>query len=198
MEDLSSAAFIRALVRIQARRPALSQLYSDNASNFRAANTELSLAFDLWKQSSLEGEHLRPVEWIFNLPYASHRAGVFERCIRSTKEVLKMIMQRERISYDEFHTVLVAAESILNRRPITQVSSDPKDVNALTPADLLYPNMGAPSGTYLFTPGEPTAAAMQSAYRIGVNHVNNFYQEWRKKYFRRFKNARNGGLPKKT
>ena len=93
-----------------------------------------------------------------------------------------MIMQRERISYDEFHTVLVAAESILNRRPITQVSSDPKDVNALTPADLLYPNMGAPSGTYLFTPGEPTASAMQSAYRIGVNHVNNFYQEWRKKY----------------
>ena len=182
MEDLSSAAFIRALIRIQARRPALRQLYSDNASNFRAADTELSQAFDIWKQSVLEDEHLQPVEWTFNLPYASHRAGVFERCIRSTKDVLKMIMQRERISYDEFHTVLVAVEAILNRRPITQVSSDPRDVSALTPSDILYPGMSLPSGTYLFTPGEPTAETLQSAWRIGVQHINSFFSSWKKRY----------------
>ena len=93
-----------------------------------------------------------------------------------------MIMQRERISYDAFHTVLVAAEAILNRRPITQVSSDPKDVNALTPSDILYPGMGAPSGTYLFTPGSPTSETMQAAWRIGVQHVNSFWSEWRKSY----------------
>ena len=182
MEDLSSAAFIRALIRIQARRPAIRQLYSDNASNFRAANTELSQAFDIWKQTTLEGEHLRPVEWIFNLPYASHRAGVFERCIRSTKDILKMIMQRERISYDAFHTVLVAVEAILNRRPITQVSSDPNDVSALTPSDILYPGMDVPSGSYLFTPASPTSEQMQSAWRIGVQHVNSFWLAWRKNY----------------
>ena len=182
MEDLSSAAFIRALIRIQARRPALRQLYSDNASNFRAANTELSQAFDLWRQATLEGDRLRPIEWIFNLPYASHRAGIFERCIRSTKDILKMIMQRERISYDAFHTVLVAVEAILNRRPITQVSSDPKDVNALTPSDILYPGMSSPSGVYLFTPGTPTPETLQAAWRIGVQHVNSFNIEWKKRY----------------
>jgi len=93
-----------------------------------------------------------------------------------------MIMQRERISYDAFHTVLVAVEAILNRRPITQVSSDPKDVNALTPSDILYPGMAAPSGVYLFTPGTPPSESLQLAWRIGVQHVNSFNIEWKKRY----------------
>ena len=125
--------------------------------------------------------NLRPVEWIFNLPYASHRAGV-DRCIRSTKSVLSMIMERERISYDGFHTILVAAEAILNRRPITQVSSDPRDVNALTPSDILYPGMDVPSSSYLFTPASPTSKTLQLAFKVGVNFVNEFWKNWRDRY----------------
>ena len=93
-----------------------------------------------------------------------------------------MIMERERISYDAFHTVLVAAEAIVNRRPITQVSSDVRDVNALTPSDILYPGAGCPSGTYLFNPGSATTETLQIAHRIGISHVNNFWKVWKKNY----------------
>ena len=182
LEDLSTAAFLRALTRIQARRPAIRQLFSDNGTNFRGANTELSQAFDDWKQSELVGEHLRPLEWVFNVPYAPARGGVYERCVKSVKEILTMIMERERISYDAFHTVLVAAEAIVNRRPITQVSSDVKDVNALTPSDILYPGAGCPSGTYLFNPGSATTETLQIAHRIGISYVNNFWKVWKKNY----------------
>ena len=182
LEDLSTAAFLRALTRIQARRPALRKLFSDNGTNFRGANTELALAFDEWKKSEMAGEHLHPLEWIFNVPYAPARGGVYERCVRSVKEVLTMIMERERISYDAFHTVLVAAEAIVNRRPITQVSSDIKDLNAITPSDVLYPGADHPSGTYLFNPGSPTAETLRMAWRIGISQANSFWKSWKKMY----------------
>ena len=74
LEDLSTAAFLRALTRIQARRPAIRNLFSDNGTNFRGASTELSQAFDEWKQAEMVGEHLQPLQWVFNIPYAQEVA----------------------------------------------------------------------------------------------------------------------------
>ena len=41
---------------------------------------------------------------------------------------------------DTFNTIVVEAEGILNRRPLTPISSDPLDTEALTPAMILYPS----------------------------------------------------------
>ena len=52
-----------------------------------------------------------------------------------------MLLSKENLEMDVFLTVLVEVEGILNRRPITYVSSDIQDFGALTPADFLYPGV---------------------------------------------------------
>ncbi|KAF0709911.1 Uncharacterized protein FWK35_00027890 [Aphis craccivora] len=41
------------------------------------------------------------------------------------------------LTYEEFHTLITRIEGILNSRPITPISSDPHDLNALTPGHFL-------------------------------------------------------------
>ena len=182
LEDLSTTAFIRALSRIQARRPAIRRLYSDNGTNLRSANEEFKKAFEAWSTAELVGDNLRQLEWEFIPPYTSFRGGIYERLIRSTKRILTMIMEKERITYDHFHTILVAAEAILNRRPITQVSADVRDTNAITPMDVLCPGTDSHSGAYIFPPDDPNEDSFRYAWATGRQLINSFWKSWRSDY----------------
>ena len=88
------------------------------------------------------------VDWNFNPPYASHQGGVWERLIRSVRHIMTAIIQKGMISIPalikaknpsdfELNTILIEVESILNRRPITSISDNPADVQALTPHSIL-------------------------------------------------------------
>ena len=69
----------------------------------------------------------------FNPPAASHMGGVWERQIRSVRRILAGLTQEQVLSYEMLTTLLVVAEGIINNRPITPVSSDPADLEPLTP-----------------------------------------------------------------
>ena len=75
--------------------------------------------------------------WSFNPSHGSHFGGVWERCIRTTRKILRALL-REQITDDEsLATLMCEVESILNGRPITTISSDPRDQEPLTPNHLL-------------------------------------------------------------
>ena len=42
--------------------------------------------------------------------------------------------------YDAFNTAIIEAEAILNRRPLTHISTDSRDTEAITPNHLLSPS----------------------------------------------------------
>ncbi len=48
------------------------------------------------------------------------------------KKILTAVLQQQTLDDDSFHTVLCEAEAILNDRPITKLSDDPMDLEALT------------------------------------------------------------------
>ena len=90
------------------------------------------------------------VKWIFNPPAASHFGGVWERCIRTVRKVMKALLKQQVLDDESVHTLMCEVESIVYGRPITKVSDDPRDLNALTPNHLLLLRTGTamPPGVF--------------------------------------------------
>jgi hypothetical protein len=144
LEKLSSMdadSFINALVRFCSRRGVPKRIRSDNGSNFVGANRELRDSIARWNDSHRFKEYLQQnfIEWKFNPPTASNMGGVWERNIRTARKVLNAILLKQTLDDERLDTIFAEVENIVNSRPLTVVSSDPKDKPPLTPNDLLRP-----------------------------------------------------------
>ena len=82
-------------------------------------------------------ERQRGTEWHYNHPGASHTGGVWERIIRSVRKILGNLLQQQTVSDETLIAIMTEVEAILNARPLTQLSMDPKDDEPLTPNHLL-------------------------------------------------------------
>ena len=90
------------------------------------------------------------IKSILNPPTASHSGGVWERCIRTVTKVMKALLKQQVLDDESLNTLMCEVESIVNERPITKVSDDPRDLNALTPNHLLLLRAGTamPPGVF--------------------------------------------------
>ncbi|XP_033096702.1 uncharacterized protein LOC117100976 [Anneissia japonica] len=147
-ESLEADAFINAFRRFVARRGQPLKMFSDNGTNFVAGERELREALDNMNNSVVEDAlHTRGCEWHFNPPAASHFGGVWERLIRSVRKVLHGVLRQQTLTTEVLHTLLTEVESILNSRPLTDLSLD-QNHDPLTPNHLLLLRSGpsAPVG----------------------------------------------------
>ncbi|XP_046551822.1 uncharacterized protein LOC124261551 [Haliotis rubra] len=138
--SFNTDSFINALKRFIARRGAVKEISCDNGTNFTSGAKELCHALDEIDQSEVHNYLLKlNIIWKFNPPSASHMGGVWERLIRSVRGVLSPLLQEysQRLDDELYRTLLCEVESILNSRPLTTMSSDPSDVEPLTPNHLL-------------------------------------------------------------
>ena len=132
-----------------------------------------------WNSSGVADDfRAQGVSWTFNVPLASHRAGVFERLIRSARRHLHEILSKDSIDVTVFKTTLIVVEGILNRRPITRVSCDAKDIDALSPSDLLYPGVRAHSSVNIVPPLTTSGEEFRGAYRKARSMVDRFWRLW--------------------
>lgn len=128
--DLSSDCFLAAFRRFIARRGRCLKVYSDCGTNFVGANNYLQ---DIMK-TAVDTEK---IEWQFNPPSAPHFGGLWESGIKSVKTHLVRVVGEQILTYEEFNTVLVSIEAILNSRPLIEMSADPHDLSVLTPGHFL-------------------------------------------------------------
>lgn len=136
--SLDTDSFISALRRFIARRGQVKILRSDNGTNFVGAERELKRAIEEWNSSKIENTLRQSgIQWMFNPPTGSHHGGVWERLIRSVRKILSATLKLQSLDEEGLHTLLCEAEAIINSRPITKASSDPNDLEALTPNHLL-------------------------------------------------------------
>lgn len=137
VSELSTAAFLAAFDRFVARRGLPDKIYSDCGTNFVGANKQLhALIHSPTGQTAIANARAN-CEWYFSPPSAPHFGGLWEAAVRSAKRLLIRVIGNHVYSYEEFSTILTRIEAVLNSRPLTPASSDPTDLDCLTPGHFL-------------------------------------------------------------
>jgi len=180
LENMSTDSTILAFRRFIARRGCPQEMWSDCGTNFRGMNSELSR---LW--ASLDQERLKTVmglkgiNWRFNPPRAPHMGGVWERLIRSVKTALTVTLKEKAPKQETLLTLLAEAENIVNSRPLTHVSIDPSDPEALTPNHFILGSSGSSPTWGKFSDKD---LCLKKQWRIAQRLADMFWQRWLKEY----------------
>jgi transposase InsO family protein len=165
-----------ALHRFTARRGKPQKIFSDNGTNFVAADRELSEEIRAINDKKVKDElMLDAIEWNFNPPHAPHMGGVWERLVRSVKQILRHLVGSRLLNDEELVSFMCEAERILNDRPLTRMGSDPRDPTPLTPSHLLTMGRGDCTAT---SEGNNVRRRWQVIQRI----ANHFYERFISEY----------------
>lgn len=181
--DLTAKAFIAAFKRFTARRGHCSDLFSDNGTNFVGASKQLREMFNSAK-STISGEieallNLEQTSWHFIPPHAPNFGGLWEAGVRSVKTHLHKVIIDTNLTYEEWSTVLAQVEACLNSRPISSMSDDPNDPQALTPGHFL---IGEPLVSIPDTDNSDCNVVGLDRWRLTQKIINNFWKRWYKDY----------------
>ena len=112
-----------------------------------------------WKHDARTQAHVAPrsISWKFITPHAPHQGGAWERLIVN-KTIL--FLTHGKVEFERYRTIIFVAMGIVNRRPLTRVSSDSGDATPLTPAHFLCPaSLVTPVPSSDVLPAEPLSGS---------------------------------------
>ncbi|GFU96986.1 integrase catalytic domain-containing protein [Trichonephila clavipes] len=138
--DLTNEAFIAALKRLCARRGRISTLMSDNATNFKGAAAELNRFIKLIcnKNETLANYFAsEAIQWKFIPPRSPNFGGLWEAGVKSFKHHLYRTLVNSKITFEEFETIIIQIEGILNSRPLVPLSDNINEYEVLTPGHFI-------------------------------------------------------------
>ncbi|XP_059217400.1 uncharacterized protein LOC131994647 [Stomoxys calcitrans] len=143
--SLSAESFLAAFARFVGRRGLPQKIMSDNGTNFVGAERKLRCEYDefirLAAQDVSNKYTPQGVHWTFIPPNAPHMGGLWEAGVKSFKMHFKKVTQNQKYTFEEFATLLVRIESVLNSRPLSPITDNSSELLALTPGHFLR---GAP------------------------------------------------------
>lgn len=194
--SLDTDACLNAIRRFLARRGQVKEMYSDNGTNFRSANSELKKAIKEWNSSMIiKSLQQRGIQWHFNPPAGSHHGGSWERLIRSVRKILNVTVKEQLLDEEGLHTLLCEAEAIINSRPITKESSDPNDLEALTPNHLLLLKVKPELPPGIFN---KDAQYVNRRWRQIQYLADIFWKRWCKEYLMQLQERQRWTTPKRN
>ena len=178
--ELTSDSFIQAFTRFVSRRGPPIEVFSDNGTNFKGAETEIKAALEKWNPDRIDNcLRERGIKWNFNPPHSSHAGGVWERMIRSIRKILRALLGSQLVDDETLLTLMAEVEKILNDRPLTPPTSDSNDPEPLTPCKLLLlrPNV-------CFSPGEsdPVYIYGSKRWKQAQYLADIFWKRWTREY----------------
>ena len=177
--SLDASSAIMALQRLASRRGAPLVIYSDNGTNFRRGSKDLKEAIAaIDKKAVTELAASKKIEWRFSAPDSPHFGVIWEVMVRSVKRALAVIMHDQAPSEEVMLTVLTEIEHMVNSRPLTHVSADPRDEEALTPNHFL---IGTSSSTINLGVFEKNAC-LRKRYRLVQHFSEAFWKRWLREY----------------
>ncbi|XP_011883889.1 PREDICTED: uncharacterized protein LOC105571032 [Vollenhovia emeryi] len=179
---LTTEAFLAVLRRFFSRRGKANLLMSDNATNFVGARNELR---DLGKFINTNKTAIvhrlseQGVDWKFIPPRAHHFGGLWEAAVRSFKYHLYRVSKHTLFTFEQFNTLIIEIEAILNSRPLTPLSTEPGDLAVLSPGHFLIGDslLSVPEADFTDTPSN-RLAHWQHIQKL----KRDFWVRWNKEY----------------
>lgn len=180
--DLTTDAFIAVLKRFISRRGKPATISSDNAKYFIGAANQIRDLYKFLKSNETQNKIIdflsdQNVRWDFIIPLAPHQGGMWEGGVKSTKLHLKKVLGNTSLNYEDFQTLLTQIEATLNSRPLSPISTDPEDLNPLTPGHFIIgrPLCALPEPSYVDVP-ENHCSRYQHIQRL----IQMFWKRWSK------------------
>ncbi|CAG9134447.1 unnamed protein product [Plutella xylostella] len=181
VSDLSTPGFLAAYRRFCARRSTPRCMFSDRGSNFIGANRLLQKEYkeilqtineDLLSKISSEYH----TQWKFNAPAYPSAGGLWEAAVKSLKYHLKRVIGEQKLTYEEFITLLHQIEACLNSRPLISLSESP-DGEYLSPGHFLV------GGSLITRPQtDPEQMNLTTRWRLIQSMNKQFWKKWSSDY----------------
>lgn len=133
--SLSTDGFLLGMRRFIARRGRPSTIYSDNGTNFIGADN-LFKTID-WNVVEKHTTTTFRIQWKFIPPTAAWWGGWWERMIQMVKKLIRCVLGRACLNYEEMNSILCDCEAVINSRPLTYLSEDPNGITPVSPAMFL-------------------------------------------------------------
>ena len=123
LEDMTTDSFINSFRCFTAIRGPVKSLLSDQGTNFIGARNEFRTSLMNMLDRKAQ-QYLKDKQCVFkfNVPSASHMGGVWERLIRTVRDVLRGILierNSTRLDTPGLRTLFYECMSIINSRPLT-------------------------------------------------------------------------------
>ena len=166
--SLTLSEFILAFTRFTDLRGPVSTIYSDNGTTFQAAAKVLP---KLLESTELKNSlRKNGINWEFIPPYAPAQGGAWETMVKQIKHVIANILEKSqrRPSFVELLTYVGSATKIVNDRPLTPLSDDPRDFTAITPYSSPYCVVGSPQHK----------DNLRRDYRFNISLSDQFWKKW--------------------
>lgn len=187
---LTTDLYLMTLKRFIARRGNPSLIYSDNATNFAGAKNQLKELQEFLRQPQhsdviKDFAAQNQIQFKFIPPRSPHWGGIWEAAIKSAKYHLIRLVGNSKLTFEEFYTVLVQVEAILNSRPLCVLSNDPNDITPLTPGHFL---IGSPLTSYPEKDYTSYPANRLTLFK-GLSQIQQtFWRRWSIDYLNRLQN----------
>lgn len=182
VSQLSMEAFIAAFSRFVSRRGLPSLIRSDCGTNYIGSNKYLKELYVYLRDhhSQLERELVKSqITWLFNPPGSPNMGGLFEAAVKSAKTHMHRVLGEQRLTFEELTTFFTKVEAVMNSRPLCPLSSDPSDLEVLTPGHFI---IGQPLVALPEYPFEQTNINRLTRFQLIQKLTQHFWSRWRNEY----------------
>ncbi|XP_055918341.1 uncharacterized protein LOC129950422 [Eupeodes corollae] len=140
---LDSDSFILCFQDFIHRRGSPQEIYCDRGTNFVGAEKMLRRELEAIDPNIIAKRFISPTtKWVFNPPASPRMGGAWERLVRSFKKALYFSLPTKTPTDQLLRSCLVAAEGMINSRPLTYMPLNDELEEALTPNHFLRLDSG--------------------------------------------------------
>lgn len=178
--SLTTQSCLMAIRRFICRRGPPLEIFSDNGTNLKGASKELLANVRAIDEECANEVTSACTKWSFNPPATPHMGGVWERLVRSVKELLVVLDDGQKLNDEILSTSIAEAEDIINSRPLVYEPMESDEGMALTPNSFLR----GVSSNELWRPQEVnhSAKALRDSYHRSQQLTEEIWKKWIREY----------------